>query len=254
MGDEHSRALTGRDEEEKLSNEHVILKTPLRPPFPEGYQRIVLATGCYWGAEKGFWRLPGVFSTAVGYAGGLVKNPTYQEACTGKTGHAEAVHVVWDPKVISTADILRWFWECHNPTQKDGQGGDTGTQYRSTVFTTSDAQLQLAKASLAAYEKTLAKATGEERKIYTEVKPLDEVGPFYYAHEGYQQYLARPGSRQYCSAEPQDVPLPPFEEWAPKDLADHAPKLGPSFWAKHAPKPHCVLRVPNEKLSYDGEP
>ena len=86
MGDEHSRALTGRDEEEKLSNEHVILKTPLRPPFPEGYQRIVLATGCYWGAEKGFWRLPGVFSTAVGYAGGLVKNPTYQEACTGKTG------------------------------------------------------------------------------------------------------------------------------------------------------------------------
>eukprot|EP00009_Paramoeba_aestuarina_P008738 CAMPEP_0201520842 /NCGR_PEP_ID=MMETSP0161_2-20130828/12903_1 /ASSEMBLY_ACC=CAM_ASM_000251 /TAXON_ID=180227 /ORGANISM="Neoparamoeba aestuarina, Strain SoJaBio B1-5/56/2" /LENGTH=242 /DNA_ID=CAMNT_0047919349 /DNA_START=113 /DNA_END=841 /DNA_ORIENTATION=- len=236
--------LSGRDKEEMLSNVHVVLKTPLRGPYPEGFHRIVVATGCYWGAEKGFWRLPGVYTTAVGYAGGQTKNPTYQETCTGKTGHTEAVNIVWDPKQISTADILRWFWECHNPTQKDGQGGDHGTQYRSAIYTTSDDQTALAKASAEAYSKAL-----DGKKICTEIKSLDEAGPFYFAHEGYQQYLARPGSRNYCSAEPQSVSLPPFSQWAPQGTESHAPILTDKFWEKHQPTPHCVLRVPNEQLS-----
>ena len=123
MGNEMSSggAPIGREEEEKLSNKHFVLGTPLRPPYPEGFHRIVVATGCYWGAEKGFWRLPGVYSTAVGYAGGETKNPSYREACSGLTGHTEAVHIVWDPSKIGTADILKQFWECHNPTQVNGQ-------------------------------------------------------------------------------------------------------------------------------------
>ena len=189
----------------------------------------------------------GVYSTAVGYAGGHTKNPTYSETCTGRTGHTEAVLVAYNPELISYADLLRQFWECHDPTQYNGQGGDHGTQYRTAAYAYDDEQLALLHASKAAYSAALS-----GREIHTEIKPISEAGPFYYAHEGYQQYLARPGSRQYCSAQPQGVSLPPFDTWAPAELrATHAPKLSEAFWRKHGPKPHCSIKGPNEQIVWD---
>jgi peptide-methionine (S)-S-oxide reductase len=184
----------------------------------------------------------------VGYAGGSTKNPTYAETCTGGTGHTEAVLVAYNPERIAYSDLLRQFWECHNPTQLNGQGGDHGTQYRSAAYTYDDEQLALALSSKAAYQDTL------KNEIHTEIRPMSDAGPFYYAHEGYQQYLARPGSRQYCSAQPQGVSLPAFESWAPAELlASHAPKLPEAFWQKHGPKPHCAIKGPNEQIVWaDG--
>mmetsp|Transcript_29551 Transcript_29551/g.82596 ORF Transcript_29551/g.82596 Transcript_29551/m.82596 type:complete len:291 (-) Transcript_29551:55-927(-) len=245
--------MEGRDVEEKLSNKHVVLSSQLRPPYPkEGLDSIVVATGCYWGAEKGFWRLPGVYTTAVGYAGGTTKNPTYHETCTGRTGHTEAVLVVWDSTKLGTADILKQFWECHDPTQVNGQGFDTGTQYRSALYWTTEAQKDLAFASKEAYSKALG-----NRKIATEMKSLQEAGPFYYAHEEYQQYLARPGARQYCSAQPQGVALPPFDTWAPdeyKGSDKHGNKLPEDFWTKYgsAANPHCTMKSPHEQIVWSN--
>mmetsp|Transcript_16892 Transcript_16892/g.32989 ORF Transcript_16892/g.32989 Transcript_16892/m.32989 type:complete len:246 (+) Transcript_16892:36-773(+) len=239
------QALPGRTEEEKLSNVHFVLKTPVRGPFPAGLQEALFATGCYWGTEKGFWRMPGVYSTAVGYAGGFTPNPSYEEACSGMTGHTEGVKVVYDPEKISYADLLRQFCESHNPTQYMGQGNDRGSQYRSAIYTFTEDQAKLAVAALKAYQEVLGKP------ICTEVAPMSKAGPFYFAHEGYQQYLARPGSRPYCSAEPQCKSLPPYEKWAPDGLSgDHSPKLPQGYWDKHAPKPHCVIREPNHQLSW----
>lgn len=240
MGDQQSVPdgwdAGGRDQEEKLSNVHFVLKTPLRPPFPEGTKTAVFATGCYWGTEKGFWQMPGVMSTAVGYAGGKTKNPTYEEACSGLTGHTEGVHVVYDPSKLSYSDLLRQFFQSHDPSQKDGQGNDRGTQYRSAIYTTDADQAKLAAAGIKAYETVLG------RKLHTELRPIKDAGPFYYAHEAYQQYLARPGSRPYCSAQPQGVSLPPYDEWKPEGLdGDHAPKLPTEYWAKHGPKPGCSI-------------
>merc|ERR1711934_283619 len=150
-----SEAIVGRDTEEKLSNKHVVLGTPLRGPYPEGLLSAVFATGCYWGTEKGFWRMPGVYSTAVGYCGGFTKNPTYREACSGQTGHTESVLVVYDPKKVSYPDLLKQFWESHNPTQYMGQGGDHGTQYRSAIYTNTEDELTLAELSKEAYSKAL---------------------------------------------------------------------------------------------------
>lgn len=239
-------ALPGRDTEEKLSNVHVVLKTPVRGPFKEGLAEAVFATGCYWGTEMAYWMTPGVISTAVGYAGGYTKNPTYEEACSGQTGHTEAVHVVYDPAKLSYSDLLRLFCESHDPTQYMGQGNDKGTQYRSAVYTYNDDQTKLTAAALQAYEKALG-----GRKIQTEVKEMKEAGPFYYAHEGYQQYLARPGSRMYCSAMPQGVSLPPYKEWAPSKLdGDHSPKLPEEYWQKHGPKKGCGLTRVKEQIKW----
>src|SRR3954454_1270330 len=133
-------ALPGRDEEIPVPDRHEVLGTPLRPPFPEGIETVQLGLGCFWGAERLFWQLPGVYTTAVGYAGGQTRNPTYREVCSGRTGHTEAVLVAYDPAKVSFDDILKTFWEGHDPTQGMRQGNDVGSQYRSAIYTTTDAQ------------------------------------------------------------------------------------------------------------------
>jgi peptide-methionine (S)-S-oxide reductase len=178
------QALRGRDQEMPVPASHAVLETPMKPPFPDGLEQAVLGLGCFWGAERIFWQTPGVYTTAVGYAGGLTPNPTYEEVCSGRTGHTEAVLVVFDPAKISYDEILRLFWENHDPTQGMRQGNDVGTQYRSAIYTSSDAQLKLAQASRDAYAESLrASGYGD---VTTEILP---AGPFYYAEDYHQQYL-----------------------------------------------------------------
>jgi peptide-methionine (S)-S-oxide reductase len=181
---EPGRALPGREREIPVASAHTVLGNPLKPPFPDGLEQAVLALGCFWGAERAFWKLPGVFTTAVGYTGGYTLNPTYEEVCSGSTGHAEAVLVAFDPGQISYADILRNFWEGHDPTQGMRQGSDVGTQYRSAIYYTTDEQRRIATASKSAYEAQL-KAAGHP-EITTEITA---AGPFYYAEDYHQQYL-----------------------------------------------------------------
>jgi peptide-methionine (S)-S-oxide reductase len=188
------RALPGRDAEMAVPDRHDVLGTPLKPPFPEGFESAVFGLGCFWGAERLFWQLDGVHTTAVGYAGGYTPNPTYEEVCSGSTGHTEVVLVVWDPAKISFEQILRAFWEGHDPTQGMRQGNDVGTQYRSAIFTTSPEQLEAAQASRAMYGAEL-KAAGHGA-ISTEIAEAREGG-FYYAEPYHQQYLHKvPGG--YC--------------------------------------------------------
>ena len=175
-----------------VPDRHAVLGTPLKPPFPDGYETAILALGCFWGEEKTFWQLPGVYTTAVGYAGGYTPNPTYEEVCTGRTGHAESVLVVFDPARVSYAEILRTFWESHDPTQGMRQGNDVGTQYRSAIFFTSEDQRRTAEASKVAYGDQL-KAAGYG-EIVTEIAP---AGPFYYAEAYHQQYLHK-NPMGYC--------------------------------------------------------
>jgi peptide-methionine (S)-S-oxide reductase len=187
-----AEALPGRAQKMPIPSKHFVLGAPLDAPFPEGSEKAVFGMGCFWGAEKGFWARPGVISTAVGYAGGFTPNPTYEEVCSGRTGHAECVLVVFDPKKTSYEALLKAFWEGHDPTQGMRQGNDVGSQYRSTVYTFSDAQARAAQASRDAYQKKLAEAGYGE--ITTEIKP---AGEFYYAESYHQQYLAKnPGG--YC--------------------------------------------------------
>ena len=186
------RALAGRDETMPVPARHAVLDTPLSPPFPDGLARAVFGMGCFWGAEKTFWGLPGVYTTAVGYAGGYTPNPTYEEVCSGRTGHTEAVLVVFDPAILSYDQLLRVFWEHHDPTQGMRQGNDMGTQYRSAVYTADAAQRAAAEASREQYEGAL-RASGHGG-ITTEVAP---AGPFYYAEGYHQQYLAKNPSG-YC--------------------------------------------------------
>ena len=186
------RALPGRDAEMPVPASHDVLGTPLKGPFPEGFQQLVVGMGCFWGAERLFWQLPGVHTTAVGYAGGYTPNPTYEEACSGSTGHTEAVLVVWDPAKVSLDRILRTFWEGHDPTQGMRQGNDVGTQYRSGVYVTSDAQRQAAEASRDMYQERLIDAGYGE--ITTEIVDAPE---FFYAEDYHQQYLAK-NPNGYC--------------------------------------------------------
>jgi peptide-methionine (S)-S-oxide reductase len=167
-----------------VGNRHAVLGTPLRPPFPDGTQQIVVGLGCFWGAERVFWQAPGVYTTAVGYAGGYTPNPTYEEVCSGSTGHTEAVLVVFEPAKISFDEILRLFWENHDPTQGMRQGNDVGTQYRSAIYVSDETQRAAAEASRAAYASKLQAAGYPE--ITTEIA---EAGPFYYAEDYHQQYL-----------------------------------------------------------------
>jgi len=181
-----SEALRGRSERMPVPARHFVNGAPLVPPFPAGTELATFALGCFWGAERKFWETPGVVSTMVGYAGGLTPNPTYQEVCTGRTGHAEAVQVVFDPKRVSYQELLRAFWESHDPTQGMRQGNDLGTQYRSAVFTHSPEQARAAEASRDAYQKVLTAAG--YGAITTELRPAPE---FFYAEEYHQQYLAK---------------------------------------------------------------
>jgi peptide-methionine (S)-S-oxide reductase len=186
------RALAGRDQQMPVPAEHYVNGHPLTPPFPDGLEQAVFAMGCFWGAERVFWQADGVFTTAVGYAAGFTPNPTYQEVCSGKTGHTEAVLVVFDPAVITYDALLRLFWENHNPTQGMRQGNDVGTQYRSGIYTFSDEQLEQATASRDAYQDVLRR--GGYGDITTEIRPATT---FYYAEDYHQQYLAKnPGG--YC--------------------------------------------------------
>ncbi|MFL5366115.1 MAG: peptide-methionine (S)-S-oxide reductase MsrA [Myxococcales bacterium] len=195
-------ALVGRAEPMMVPARHVVLGTPLQPPFPAGVERAVFGMGCFWGAERRFWQLPGVYTTAAGYAGGYTKNPTYREVCSGLTGHAEVVLVAFDPKKTSYAELLRVFWESHDPTQGMRQGNDVGTQYRSTIYTSTPDQRRAAEASRDAYQAMLEKA-GYGR-ISTEVR---EEPPFFYAEDYHQQYLAKnPGG--YCGLEGTGVSCP----------------------------------------------
>ena len=246
--------LPGRDKAMHVAEKHYVLQTPMRGPWPPSHRVCVFANGCFWGSEKGIWRLPGggIHSTAVGYAASMTPNPTYDEACSGMTGATEAVQVVYDPEKISVVDILRWFWEAHDPTQGMGQGNDRGTQYRSGLYYFDDEQKALFEASAKAYGEAL-KAAGRGRgNITTEIAAAadyDEV--FYYAEDYHQQYLAKPMARPYCSAQPQEVSLPPFETWAPPGLEHHAPKLPEGFWKEHGPKAGCsVVRFPNEPIKW----
>jgi peptide-methionine (S)-S-oxide reductase len=178
------RALRGRDAEMPVADRHAVLGTPLKPPFADGLQRAVFGLGCFWGAERIFWQAPGVYSTAVGYAGGYTPNPTYEEVCSGSTGHAEVVLVVFDPAKTSYEELLKLFWEGHDPTQGMRQGNDVGTQYRSAIYTFGEEQAAAAERSRVMYAERL-KASGYP-EITTEIAP---AGEFYYAEDYHQQYL-----------------------------------------------------------------
>jgi peptide-methionine (S)-S-oxide reductase len=187
-----AHALPGREREIPTAEHHFVLGTPLKPPFPDGMEQAIVAMGCFWGAERVFWQAPGVYTTAVGYAGGFTPNPTYEEVCSGRTGHTEAVLVVFDPSTTSYEEILRLFWENHDPTQGMRQGNDVGTQYRSAVLLTTEQQRAPAEASKAAYSERL-RASGFD-DITTEI---EQAGPFYYAEDYHQQYLAK-NPNGYC--------------------------------------------------------
>jgi peptide-methionine (S)-S-oxide reductase len=184
--------LPGRDLKMPVPERHAVLGTPLGPPFPAGIDQAVFGLGCFWGAERKFWQTPGVYSTAVGYAGGLTPNPTYEEVCSGLTGHTEVVLVAFDPSKVTYADLLRVFWENHDPTQGMRQGHDVGTQYRSAIYTSNKGQRAEAEASRMAYETRLRDAGFQP--ITTEIA---DAPPFFYAEEYHQQYLHK-NPNGYC--------------------------------------------------------
>jgi peptide-methionine (S)-S-oxide reductase len=187
-------ALPGHSTRMPVPERHAVLGTPLTPPYPPGTQVAEFALGCFWGEEKTFWQIPGVVSTSVGYEGGFTPNPTYEEVCTGRTGHAETVRVVFDPAKVSYPELLRHFWEAHDPTQGMRQGNDIGTQYRSAIFYHSPEQRAQAEESAATYQKRLTEAGYGQ--IATEIVP---AGEFYFAEDYHQQYLS-PGKNPngYC--------------------------------------------------------
>ena len=185
-------ALPGRETAMPTPGTHDVLGHPIAPPFPDGLERAVFGMGCFWGAERMFWQAPGVYTTAVGYAGGSTPNPTYEEVCSGRTGHTEVVLVVFDPEVTSYEQMLKVFWEGHDPTQGMRQGNDVGTQYRSAIYYDNDAQRAAAEASRQAFQERLSAAGHDE--ITTEIAP---AGPFYYAEPYHQQYLDK-NPNGYC--------------------------------------------------------
>ncbi|HEX7745576.1 MAG TPA: peptide-methionine (S)-S-oxide reductase MsrA [Micromonosporaceae bacterium] len=198
------QALPGRPIRMPVADRHEVLGSSLQGPWPEGAEVAVFGMGCFWGAERLFWRLPGVYSTSVGYAGGITRNPTYEEVCSGMTGHAEVVQVVYDPATISYEDLLKVFWENHDPTQGMRQGNDVGTQYRSTIYTTTDEQRAAAEASREAFAPVVRQAGRGE--LTTEIAPL---GEYYYAEDYHQQYLApTKNPNGYCTHGPTGMTCP----------------------------------------------
>jgi len=198
------QALPGRSMAMPVADRHTVLGTPLAGPWPAGMQTAVFGMGCFWGAERIFWQIPGVYSTSVGYAGGSTPNPTYEETCSGRTGHAEVVQVVYDPAKVSYETLLKAFWENHDPTQGMRQGNDVGTQYRSAVYTTTDEQLAAAKASVEAFQPVVTKAG--HGQITTEIAPLRD---YYYAEDYHQQYLSSDKNPNgYCNHGPNGMTCP----------------------------------------------
>lgn len=185
-------AIAGRDEALKVDAEHFVNGVSIFPPYPANTKEITVALGCFWGAERLFWSLPGVYATAVGYAGGFTKNPTYDEVCSGMTGHTEVVRVIYDPSILSLDDVLKAFWEGHDPTQGMRQGNDTGTQYRSAIYYSDETELALIQNSASGFQKALGDAG--YGAITTELAPLQT---FYYAETYHQQYLAK-NPNGYC--------------------------------------------------------
>ena len=228
------------NDESSLNNDfntvHRILKTDIKKdPSPEE-DEIIFGCGCFWGAEKCFWKLPGVITTSVGYAGGIKSNPTYYEVCSGLTGHSEVVKVIWDKREIDISDLLKMFWECHDPTQKNRQGNDIGTQYRSAIFYKNENNKKIVLASKNQYQKELNK--NNLGLIETEIKKIDT---FYYAEPYHQQYLASTGSRQYCSASPTKVKL--------GDFTGSNYKLKEGIWENfNWEVDKCVLRSDNNPI------
>ena len=231
--------LTGSQQGQSDGNadeRHVVLGTPLKAPLMEDQEEIVFGCGCFWGAEKGFWRLPGVVSTAVGYAGGQTPSPSYAQVCSGRTGHTEVVRVVYSTPAIDVSDLLKLFWECHDLTQGDRQGNDQGSQYRSAIYTTTPRQMQLALASRDWYQQAL---TQDGRDSITTEIAADRT--FHFAESYHQQYLARPGSRPYCSAMPTGISLDAFEG------SDY--RLPTQVWNHYDWSiSHCVLRGDNSPI------
>ncbi|AGF50313.1 peptide methionine sulfoxide reductase [Synechocystis sp. PCC 6803] len=197
-----NEALPGRSATMPVPDKHFVNGNPLKAPFPQGMETALFGLGCFWGAERKFWQIPGVYSTAVGYAAGYTPNPTYQEVCTGMTGHNEVVLVAFDPQQVSYDQLLKVFWESHNPTQGMRQGNDVGTQYRSGIYTYSEAQQQAALASKQAYQQALQQAGYGE--ITTEILPAPD---FYYAEDYHQQYLAK-NPNGYCGLGGTNVACP----------------------------------------------
>jgi peptide-methionine (S)-S-oxide reductase len=189
------QALPGRSDAVEVPDEHFINGNPLIGPFPDGTEVAVFGMGCFWGAERRFWRMPGVYTTSAGYAGGATPNPSYEEVCSGRTGHAEVVQVVYRPDEVSYDDLLEVFWETHDPTQGYRQGNDVGTQYRSAIYTTSDAQLDQAKRSKDVYQAVLTEQGFGD--ITTEIEPL---GEYFYAEDYHQQYLGKNPHGYDCHA------------------------------------------------------
>ena len=185
--------LPGRDTPIPTSSTHYVNGNSIVPPFPAHLESIIFGMGCFWGAERLFWQLPGVFTTAAGYAGGTTPNPTYEETCTSMTGHTEAVLVVFDPEIVDLQDLFKVFWENHDPTQYMGQGNDTGSQYRTAIYASNDTQLAAAERSRDSYQERLRDSGFGE--IATEIAP---AGEFYYAEEPHQQYLAK-NQNGYCN-------------------------------------------------------
>ena len=180
-------ALPGRAEPMPVAERHTVLGTPMQGPWPEGHEVISFGMGCFWGAERIFWQIPGVYTTAAGYQGGYTPHPTYEETCTARTGHAEVVQVVYDPAQVDLEVLLAAFWENHDPTTANRQGGDVGTQYRSTIYPTTGAQYVAAEESKERYQRALSAAGYGE--VSTEIRPAADAGPFYYAEDYHQQYL-----------------------------------------------------------------
>ena len=215
---------------------HKILNTNIYSEPEINQESIIFGCGCFWGAEKCFWKLPGVISTSVGYCGGIMKNPTYNEVCGGYTGHAEVVRVLWDNKIIDISDLLKMFWECHDPTQKNKQGNDYGSQYRSAIYFNKEEHKEIILNSKKAYQKLLYK--NDFGDIETEISFNSE---YYFAEEYHQQYLAIKGNRQYCSASPTKVELNEFK--------GSNFKLNPNIWENFDWSiEKCVLRSDNNQL------
>ena len=219
---------------------HTILKNDLSAELKNNEEEILFGCGCFWGAEKGFWRLPGIISTAVGYAGGEKEDPSYREVCSGLTGHTEVVRVVWNKNEIDQSDLLKLFWECHDPTQGNRQGNDSGSQYRSAIYTTTKDQLIKAIDSKNSYQKNLQK--NGFGQITTEIKNNIK---FYFAEDYHQQYLAKPGSRPYCSAMPTKVEF--------NDFNGSNFKLNEKIWSHYNwDIKHCILRGDNTPIKFDS--
>jgi len=222
-----------------LNSVHRILNTDIKKVPTSTEEEILFGCGCFWGAEKCFWKLPGIVTTSVGYAGGIKNNPTYYEVCSGLTGHAEVVRVVWDAKKIDISDLLKMFWECHNPTQKNRQGNDIGTQYRSTIYYKNPKHKKIILASKEGYQKELNKQN--KGKIETEINIFNS---YFIAESYHQQYLAVAGNRQYCSASPTNVKLGSFN--------GSNYKLNDEIWKNfNWSVEKCVLRSDNNPIKND---